>query len=389
LIIFTLFELGIQRTEFFINLMIFVRKIKHISLVTLLVIICFTKGFTQSIALKYSNEFLQIGVGAEALAKGNAVVAGVEGANSLYWNPSCLVNGSFKYDVSGMHSDYFAGLTKYDYLGFSTKLDDKNALGVSFIRFGVDNIPNTTQLIDKEGNFDFDRITLFSAADYAFNLSYAKKMNIPGLSFGGTAKIIHRKVGDMAKSWGFGIDLSLMYQKSDKLKIGILVRDATSTFNAWSYSLSQSVIDVFNSTGNTLPTNGLELSLPRIISGAQYKYPIGKKGNYLSGELDAEITTDGKRNTLISGNPFSINPKAGLEFCFRNYVFVRSGVQNFQYMLNASSNKTLTLQPSVGLGVAYQGIRLDYAFTNIGDFSTAMYSHIFSLRVMFNSFATD
>ena len=42
-------------------------------------------------APKYSNEFLNIGVGARALGMGNANVASVEGVNSGYWNPAGLL----------------------------------------------------------------------------------------------------------------------------------------------------------------------------------------------------------------------------------------------------------------------------------------------------------
>ena len=369
--------------------MIFKLKIKQFLLLILLIGTILVNAQEKGIAPKYSNEFLQIGVGADALARGNAVVAGVDGSTALYWNPAALTLSKSKFDISGMHSDYFAGLTKYDFIGFSTKVNDKTALGLSFIRFGIDNIPNTTQLIDKEGNIDFDRITLFSAADYAFNFSFAKKLAINGLSVGGTAKVIHRKVGDMAKSWGFGLDFSALYTPNEKVKVGLMLRDATSTFNAWSFTLNQETKDVFTATGNALPSNGLELTLPRILVGGQFKQPFGTKGNYLAGELDTEITTDGKRNVLLSGKPFSLNPNIGLEFGFKNLVFVRSGVQNFQYVTDNLNSKKLTFQPSVGMGVLFQGIRLDYAFTDIGDISTAMYSHVFSLRISFNSFSSN
>ena len=369
--------------------MIFKLKIKQFLLLNLLIGTILVNAQDKGIAPKYSNEFLQIGVGADALALGNAIVAGVDGSTALYWNPAALTLSKSKFDISGMHSDYFAGLTKYDFIGFSTKVNDKTALGLSFIRFGVDNIPNTTQLIDKEGNIDFDRITLFSAADYAFNFSFAKKLAVNGLSVGGTAKVIHRKVGDMAKSWGFGLDFSALYTPTEKVKVGLMLRDATSTFNAWSFSLDQKTKDVFNATGNTLPSNGLELTLPRILVGGQFKQPFGSKGNYLAGELDLDFTTDGRRNVLFSGKPFSMNPNFGLEFGFKNLVFVRSGVQNFQYVIDNLNSKKLTFQPSVGMGVLFQGIRLDYAFTDIGDVSTAMYSHVFSLRVSFNSFSSN
>ncbi|MGZ4089775.1 MAG: hypothetical protein ACXVNO_03590, partial [Bacteroidia bacterium] len=40
------------------------------------------------VARKYSNEFLNIGVGARALGMGNANITSVEGVNSGYWNPA-------------------------------------------------------------------------------------------------------------------------------------------------------------------------------------------------------------------------------------------------------------------------------------------------------------
>jgi hypothetical protein len=46
-------------------------------------------------------------------------------------------------------------------------------------RFGVDDILNTTELIDSEGNIDYNRISLFSTADYGFTFSYARKLPSP------------------------------------------------------------------------------------------------------------------------------------------------------------------------------------------------------------------
>ena len=46
------------------------------------------------------------------------------------------------------------------------------------IRFGVDDIPNTLNLVDADGNVNYDRITYFSVADYALLLSLAKKSKL-------------------------------------------------------------------------------------------------------------------------------------------------------------------------------------------------------------------
>jgi hypothetical protein len=47
---------------------------------------------TNDITPKYSNEFLAIGVSAQALGLSNAVVAGVDDVTSGYWNPAGLTN---------------------------------------------------------------------------------------------------------------------------------------------------------------------------------------------------------------------------------------------------------------------------------------------------------
>jgi len=47
---------------------------------------------------------------------------------------------------------------------------------------------------------------------------------------------------------------------------------------------------------------------------------------------------------------------------------------------NPDLTEALTLQPNIGIGVGFKEIKIDYAFTDIGDASVALYSHVFSLR---------
>src|SRR5690554_7156551 len=99
-----------------------------------------------SVAPKYSNEFLQIGVGARSLGMGNAMVAGVNDVTSVYWNPAGLTGVENKLDVSLMHSEYFAGIAKYDYIGLAHSIDEKSAVGFAAIRFGVRSEEHTSEL---------------------------------------------------------------------------------------------------------------------------------------------------------------------------------------------------------------------------------------------------
>ncbi|MDX1651754.1 MAG: PorV/PorQ family protein [Brumimicrobium sp.] len=336
-----------------------------------------------SLAPKYSNEFLQIGVGARALGLGNALVAGVNDVTAAYWNPAGLTKVENNLEIGLMHSEYFAGIAKYDYLGIAHKIDEKSAVGFAAIRFGVDDIPNTTQLLNNEGNIDYDRVTLFTAADYGFLFSYARQTSIEGLSLGGNVKIVHRRAGDFARSWGFGIDAGAQYNYKTNWNFGVMARDVTSTFNAWIFNLDSDMQEVFLETGNEIPENGLELTLPRLILAAQRKINTGFKDIYVSPEINAVLTTDGRRNTLVKSGLLSIDPVFGLEIGWRDMVAIRTGLNNFQYVKNFDDSETLIFQPNLGVGVSFKGVTLDYAFTNIGNQSEALFSHVISLKFGF------
>ena len=348
----------------------------------LIIVFLITANFVfaqQDITPKYSNEFLSIGVGAGAIGKSNSVVAGADDVTSSYWNPAGLTDVKDFIQIGAMHADYFAGIAKYDYIGIAKPIDEKSAAGFTFIRFGVDDIPNTTQLIDASGNVDYDKITTFTAGDYGFLFSYARKLPIEGLSLGGNFKVIYRHVGDFAKCWGFGFDAGINYKRGEHWRFGAVVRDATTTFNAWSFNLDDQMVETFITTGNDLPENGLELTMPKIILGTQFKTKIVKEF-YVSSEINLDFNTDGRRNVLIRTSPISIDPHIGIELGYGKWVALRAGFGNYQWIKNYDLTESLTFQPNVGIGVGFKSIKLDYAFTDIGDASVALYSHVFSLR---------
>ena len=333
-------------------------------------------------APKYSNEFLNIGVGARSLAMSNSVITSTNSAMSGYLNPANLIKNENDIQIGLMHAEYFAGIAKYDFGSIAKRIDYKSSFGFSFLRFGVDNIPNTSELIDAQGNVNYDRVSYFSAADLAFIGSYARKLNTY-LSVGGSAKVINRKAGDFASAWGFGIDLSSTYSKND-WSFALVAKDITSTFNVWKYQLSNEMISTFISTGNELPQNGIELTLPKLILGVSKEFHLKNNINFLI-ELNTDISTDGKRNVLISGNPFSIDPHFGAEISIKNIVFVRAGVGNIQKTPDLTNKIIYTIQPNLGLGINIKGIEIEYALTDIGDVSIAEYSNIFSLKFNINS----
>jgi len=327
---------------------------------------------------KYSNEFLAIGVGARGLGLSGAMSALVNDATAGYWNPAGLTKVKGNLQIALMHSEYFAGIAKYDYGSFAAPIDATRTIGVSIIRFAVDDIIDSTDLIDKDGNIDYDRLKSFSSADYAFLFSYAQKTKIAGLSLGGNAKVVHRKVGDFAKAWGFGLDAGAQYDRG-KWTFAAVGKDITSTFNAWSYNTT-SLETVFNQTGNEIPENGLEVTLPRLILGSAFKTNIVKKIT-VQPALDLDITFDGKRNVPVKTNVMSIDPKVGVEFGYDDFIFLRAGLGNIQTIKNIDASTSTTAQPNIGIGLRLKNVTIDYALTNIGNTSESLYSNVFSLRL--------
>jgi len=334
-------------------------------------------------ATKYSNEFLSIGIGARALGMSNAVTSNIDDVTSGYWNPSGLVNITAHRQASLMHAEYFAGIAKYDYGALAAKIDSNSAAGLSVIRFAVDDIPNTTELIDNDGNVNYDKITSFSAVDFAMLFSYARKMPVNGLNIGANAKIIRRKVGSFAQAWGFGFDIGAQY-KIDNWMLGAVIKDATTTYNAWSYSFDDRTKEILALTGNEVPQSSKEITLPKLIIGGGRSFTFFKKFSLLTA-LDMDITTDGKRNVLIKTNPFSIDPHLGLELNYNKVVFLRAGIGNIQNETNEAGKKIKSFQLNMGLGVNISNfLTIDYALTDIGNNSIALYSNIFSLRLNIN-----
>jgi hypothetical protein len=348
----------------------------------LIPVLLFIANLTYSQTAKYSNEFLSIGVGARSLSMSNATVANVNDVTSGYWNPAGLTRLQNDFDAGLMHAEYFAGIAKYDYLAGAIALDTNSYLGVTVIRFGVDDIPNTTDLIDGDGNIDYDRISRFSAADYAFLLSYARKTKIPNLSYGANVKIIYRNIGKFAHAWGFGLDLGLQYKLND-WRFGVLARDVTSTFNAWSFNEDELIIEVQDSVFNFAPENSLEITVPKLLLGVSRDFPIYNKFKGLV-ELDLDFTFDGQRHVLIEGDPISIDPHLGIEINYNQLAFVRFGVGNFQRVVEFDNEESMTFQPNFGIGIQFKGISIDYALTDIGDQSLALYSNVFSIRYSFD-----
>ncbi len=343
----------------------------------LFILICSSLSYGQAVR-KYSNEFLSIGVDAAALGMSNAVVSSTNNVNSGYWNPAGLIHLEDG-EASIMHASYFANIAQYDYAAYAKPIDDRSAWGISLIRFGVDDILNTTQLIDNNGNIDYNRISLFSTADYAMTFSYARKLKVPGFQYGVNAKVVRRIIGDFANSWGFGVDFGLQFERDD-WQFGLMLRDITTTYNIWAIDEEQ-----FETIKNAIPGENTELPESTEITAPKAQLGMSKKYEFhYDYTLLAAVNLNmqfARTNDILSTDFVSVSPALGFEFGYTDLVFLRAGVGNFQNITQIDNSTKVGFQPNIGLGFKYRGIQVDYALTDLGDQSAALYSNIFSVKV--------
>jgi hypothetical protein len=351
-------------------------------ILTIVSLIVFVMTYGQGNTPKYSNEFLSLGVGARAFAMGGAQSSVASDVSAAYWNPAGLLQVESNYQLMLMHAVYFSGIANYDFGAFTASLPDSSRLAISVIRFSVDDIPDTRFLFDANGAINYDNISFFAASDYAGWLSYAKRLNrLGGVEVGANLKVVHRLVGSFSKAWGFGLDIG-MQKKIGKWGLGISGRDVLGTFNAWSHNPDE-FRDVFQQTGNDVPVNTIEVTLPSWIFGVSRRAELSDAFSLL-GSVDLRTTYDGKRNTLLKTNLISVDPMVGWELGYRNQFFLRLGTGRFQQVENLDAQSKWNAQFSGGVGVNLRDFTLDYALTDFGSDAVGLYSHVFTIKIDFH-----
>ena len=221
--------------------------------------------------------------------------------------------------------------------------------------------------------------------DYAFLFSYARRLKFKNLNYGVNLKIIRRIIGDFSSSWGFGMDFGIQFKTSNNWNFGLMARDITTTYNSWSINQDRldDIQNAIEGQNQEIPS-GTEITIPKLQLGVSKEMNI-KNSYTLLAALDLILKFE-ENNDIISTNFASINPALGIEFGYLDLVFLRLGMGNFQNELQFDNSKELSFQPNFGIGFKYKSIEMDYAFTDIGNQSIALYSNVFSLKFDFNLF---
>jgi len=154
----------------------------------------------------------------------------------------------------------------------------------------------------------------------------------------------------------------------------------TTTYNIWNIDKDKynDIKGAVAGQNQDLPES-VEITLPKAQLGIAKKFEF-----HYDYTLVAAVNLNMRfeqTNDLISAKGISIDPAIGFDFGYTDLVFLRAGVGNFQNIMQIDNTKKVGFQPNIGLGFKYKGISIDYALTDLGDQSAALYSNIFSLKV--------
>ena len=283
---------------------------------------------------KFAAEFLKIGVGARALGMGGAFVSVADDASAAYWNPAGLVQLEHS-EAMLMGASQFGGVVDQEMGSFVAPLktaSSRAALGVTFIRVGVDDINVTKDAKvgeDQNGNpiIDPNRVEQKSAYDLALFLTYARVFG-DRWSGGLNVKLVRQSLVDEGASFGIGADLGFHFQASPTLALGLRLADITTTQLFWD-------------------TGRQETVGPSVTIGAHTSHNIDALDGKLLIGFDSRFSFEGLEEQFHSGNVSGV-VLPGAEDWFRNLGAIRAG--------SDAGNFT------AGAGVRYKQFGADYAY---------------------------
>lgn len=295
---------------------------------------------------KYAASFLEIPVGARALALGNAFVSLADDGTAFHYNPAgtALIDSTkiLSLMYSSDYASLFAPLSDFFFVGYAQRLRDLY-VSVSWVRLSVDNIPSEPDLTVYDSPAQRELLVTsgsnngtFSSADDAVYLNISRMFNfdidlgwllfkIPvQLPIGINFKIIHRLLDGRAAS-GAGIDGGFMFrfpvgsivrkENIGTISFGMNVRDVTDTRIAWD-----------TQTNEVIPRS--------LVWGVSYDGPV----RLLDGDIAIALNRDSQYGDFLIGG----------EYVYKKLLSIRVG--------SDASNLT------AGAGIDLNFMRVDYAF---------------------------
>jgi hypothetical protein len=335
-----------------------------------LVLICTaldTFGGGQNRAGTAAAPELKIPVGSRYLGLGGADVSSVSGLEALYWNPAGVSYGEENVNAMFSYRQYVADMSM-SFAAVSGTFGDLGTLALSFRSLNIGTI-NVTTMDQPDGNGE-----IINPNYFILGVTYSKALS-DRVYIGVNLNFINESWPGVSAS-GYSFDAGVEYRNLfsvPNLAIGVAVKNLGPSMKFDGSALWTQAQDPTTARGTTFYQVGAQSSeLPSEISlGISYVKNINDENKF---------TIAG---TFLNNNYSYDDYKAGLEYSYRDIIFLRGG---YLYSPQSTSSSPNIFQNyTVGFGLNFKqfaniDLSLDYAYLPVKYFSA---NNIFSIRMGF------
>ena len=235
---------------------------------------------------------------------GGAVCASADDSSAVFYNPAGLVKIP-RQEVSLMHYPMMGGVL-YNSVTYGQPVLGIGYFGGSFFRAAIDGIERFDGSNENAGSYGYGEMKA--------GVSYAREI-VAGVSAGATLNIFNFSMAEV-NSYGFGLDVGVLYEPFSGLNFGLSVRNFMNP----------------------------ELKMSVLTEQAAKAFTLGAAYRITAGDFDFLVGADALKN-----DDSNFRFRAGAEAAFVKTAFLRAGFNDGEI--------------SLGAGVSLFDVGIDYSFT--------------------------
>jgi len=293
--------------------------------------------------------FLNIDVGARAVAMGSAFVTVSDDPTAVYWNPAGLANLTSTQAMFS-HTNWLADIT-FNYAAVAVPLPGMGTVGASAVFLTMDDMEKTT-IEAPMGTGE-----MFGAGSYSFALSYSRKLT-DRFAIGGNIKYVSERIYHSSAN-GVALDVGTLFETQfNGLTIGMNISN-------YGTKMRMSGRDMLIQTDPDPSIGGNNPNIPSNMETTAFNMPlmfrVGVGMDVLKGK--------GNSNLIVAVDALHPNDDVeymniGAEYTFNQLVSIRGG---YKSMFKEDSEEGLSLGGGLKYSVAgVSELRLDYAYVDFG-----------------------
>lgn len=310
--------------------------------------------------------FLHIGIGARAGGMAGAVGSTINGPIAWFWNPGGAASSESFEAVAGFQDLYGDLGSSQSYAAINFPLLG-GVVGGHLNTLSSGDIKRTTEINpfgERIGGSDFQWNSTVAGIGYSRRLS-------DRLSLGAQAKYIKEGITDASTSW-LAVDVGTQFNTG---LFGITLGGAIRNVGGTSRAKGALIQRVIQTADNSILTEArrVDLFTRTVEIPVVFQFAIGSDllggANSLLGGAGGKSTLNAEFS-LLDGTDQSTDYNVGLEYGFRNIVFVRGGKRfyNDDRDRGLDNGAVIGLAGGFGLRLPIRGraVRFDYSYQDAG-----------------------